>query len=317
MKKHVLKGFIALAVLVVVGQASIFLLQNLVQQFPKFAPFESARLPFFDSFDLGSLDGELRATEEGRTNALFLGISGKNYISGELTDTIIFASLDPSRKNVHLFSIPRDLWVADEMGNFQKINELYRLEGGTDRPSLATVDSIREKVSAIVGQPIHYTVIVNLEAVKIVVEELGGVEVEGEHLNGDSALFYIRDRSTPRGDFDRMLRQQELLRAIHYAFTSLNSAAQQAKLFTTYTALLENAVSDISIPQLLTLWGISPNISEDRIYSHTITPAERNLLSVQYVDIAGKQIYTLYPIAGLEHYEDIATYVRDELGRVE
>jgi LCP family protein required for cell wall assembly len=317
MKSFTAKGLLLMVLLAVGGYASVFLAQSFIQQFKEFAPLNSAQLPSFGLFDLGNLSGDLRATEEGRTNALFLGISGKDYISGELTDTIIFASLGPSRTTVHLFSIPRDLWVAGDEGHFQKINELYRLEGGTDQPSLATAESIRAKVSAIVGQPIHYTAIVDLEAVRIIVDELGGVDINGEHLDGDAALFYIRDRSTPRGDFDRMLRQQELLRNIYRTLSSLESSEQQQKLFAIYNALAENAVSDAGIPQLLTLWGIGPAIAEDHIYSHTITPAEHNLLTVQYVDVAGKAIYTVRPSAGLEHYEDIASYVRDQLSAVE
>src|SRR3989344_7059426 len=47
----------------------------------------------------------------GRTNIVILGISGSDHEGGDLTDTIIFMSVDFADKDVLMVSVPRDLWL--------------------------------------------------------------------------------------------------------------------------------------------------------------------------------------------------------------
>ena len=49
---------------------------------------------------------ELKKTQEQRINMLLLGIGGGRHDGPLLTDTIIFASIDPENKRVTLVSIP-------------------------------------------------------------------------------------------------------------------------------------------------------------------------------------------------------------------
>src|SRR5581483_3450969 len=61
---------------------------------------------------------------DNRISILLLGIGGGNHDGPNLTDTIIYASLDPDKNKVSLVSIPRDLWIQDING---KINSAYAL----------------------------------------------------------------------------------------------------------------------------------------------------------------------------------------------
>ena len=59
---------------------------------------------------------ELKKTNEEKINILLLGIGGGSHDGPLLTDTIMFASIDPLKPSINLISIPRDLWV-DEMSS--------------------------------------------------------------------------------------------------------------------------------------------------------------------------------------------------------
>src|SRR3989344_4557047 len=51
--------------------------------------------------------------ENANINILLLGTGGGEHEGPDLTDTIIFASVNLDRDKVTLVSIPRDLWIPD------------------------------------------------------------------------------------------------------------------------------------------------------------------------------------------------------------
>ena len=55
-------------------------------------------------------ENEINSTN-GRVGILLLGKSGAGYSAPDLTDTIIFASLDLNQKKLNLISLPRDIWI--------------------------------------------------------------------------------------------------------------------------------------------------------------------------------------------------------------
>src|SRR6267154_1657971 len=64
----------------------------------------------------------LKATPQKRINILLLGVGGGTHDGPDLTDTIIFASVDPEKKKITMVSLPRDLWAPD-IG--AKVNATY------------------------------------------------------------------------------------------------------------------------------------------------------------------------------------------------
>lgn len=113
-------------------------------------------------------------SEDGRTNILILGLGGpKNEPSG-LTDTIIFFSIDRGNKNSLLLSLPRDIWIPQMRA---KLNTAYyygnRAEG-------AGMEWAKGFVSEIVGQPVHYTVVISFDGLVRIVDLLGGIDVDVE-----------------------------------------------------------------------------------------------------------------------------------------
>ena len=79
------------------------------------------RLPSFH-FDFSSLSSgfsfggadlfeKVESEQKGKINILLTGMGGEQHDGGDLTDTIILASLNNESKTVSLLSIPRDLYV--------------------------------------------------------------------------------------------------------------------------------------------------------------------------------------------------------------
>ncbi len=103
----------------------------------------------------------------GRINFLLLGINGNGGGDADLTDTMIFVSVGQDRR-VLLLSLPRDLWVNDLQA---KLNSAYHYGG---------IDLAQKTVSEIVGEPIHYYLLIDFKGFEKVIDLAGGVWVEVE-----------------------------------------------------------------------------------------------------------------------------------------
>ena len=88
--------------------------------------------------------------------------------SRNLTDTIMVASYDPKTQEAELLSIPRDTFVGDNKeyaSAFDKINAVYQ----------TGVENLLEDVRNITGINVQYYLKVDTEALKVLVDEIGGV----------------------------------------------------------------------------------------------------------------------------------------------
>lgn len=104
----------------------------------------------------------------GKTNVLLLGIGGGSHDGPNLTDTIIFASIDWKKNTVTLVSVPRDLWFPGIDNPVKKINEAYAIGGMSDAKSM---------VSSVVGQPIQYGIRLDFQGFIDAINAIGGVDV--------------------------------------------------------------------------------------------------------------------------------------------
>lgn len=262
---------------------------------------------------LDPVSTEIKKDENGNTNILLLGISGEEYISGELADTIILTSINEERSKASLISIPRDLWVKDPEGNFQKINEFYKLGGGGEKPNTEAQDVIKNKIEEITGQKVHYTAIVNLAGIEKFVDLIGGVDTEEGYKNGEQALAYIRDRSRPGGDFDRMERQQKLLMAV---FDKLEEepvvdTENEGAVMEMLNVLNEYFAMDIPILKLTKFNKVIMGLNTEDVGLYTITPSTESLLYSGHTEVNGQQLYTLHPTAGHEDYSEIQKFIKN------
>ncbi len=164
-------------------------------------------------------------------NILIMGIDGAR------TDTMIFASVNTQTNNIKTISIPRDTYFPTEGKNGlgqKKINAIYGFkEGGGAK-------GVKNAVERLLGVRIHHTILVDYEAVKSMVDVIGGVEVDVpfkmqykdtyatpplfidlepglQVLKGDDAIGYLRFRKSSdgkirEGDVQRIERQKDFVK---------------------------------------------------------------------------------------------------------
>lgn len=170
-------------------------------------------------------------SREGLTGQDAFQGTGKEFITGRRSDTIILMHLYGSGRRVQLVSFPRDSYVTIPAhpdpktgkavpAHEDRINSAYQ-EGG---PALLV-----KTVESLTGVGIDHYAQVDFTGFKTMVDRLGGVEVclsepakeirsgidlpaGRQVVRGDQALAFVRQRQgLPRGDVDRIQRQQRFL----------------------------------------------------------------------------------------------------------
>ncbi len=166
-----------------------------------------------------------------RQNILLLGVdsngSHTDPWTGTRSDTIVLLNIDPMSRSVNAISIPRDskVYLSGDNG-VQKINAAHALGG---------IRLTKQTVEETLGVKVDRYIMVSDEAVKQLVDTLGGVPIYVEkrmnyddfsgglhvHLNkgpnilhGKDAVGYLRFRHDMLGDIGRTQRQQWFLRGL-------------------------------------------------------------------------------------------------------
>lgn len=109
---------------------------------------------------------------DGNINILLLGIGGGSHEGPDLSDTMIFASINQTKNKVTLISLPRDIWAPElnaRINTAYPTGEAKRKGGG-----LVLVEAV---VSKIVGQPIDYGIRVDFAGFVRSVDMIGGLDV--------------------------------------------------------------------------------------------------------------------------------------------
>lgn len=166
-----------------------------------------------------------------KQNILLLGVdsngSKTDPWTGTRSDTIVLLNIDPKTHSVNAISIPRDskVYLAGDHG-VQKINAAHALGG---------VRLTKQTVEDALGVKVDRYIVVSDEAVKKLVDALGGVPIYVEKnmtyddysgnlhihlhkglnvLEGRNAVGYLRFRHDGLGDIGRTQRQQWFLRGL-------------------------------------------------------------------------------------------------------
>lgn len=166
-----------------------------------------------------------------KQNILLLGVDSNGADAdlwvGTRTDTIVLVNIDPRSKTLNAISIPRDskVFLPKNMG-VQKINAAHAI-GGIDM----TIKTIEDTL----GVHVDRYIMVHDDAVRKIVEALGGVDIYVEknmryhdyagklhidlqkgqqHLDADQVVGYLRFRHDAMGDIGRTQRQQWFLRGL-------------------------------------------------------------------------------------------------------
>lgn len=110
-----------------------------------------------------------------KPNFIILGVDKRDDLleKTETTDTIIFSQLDLERAEIHLFSLPRDLW---NYSTGTKINQIYPLSL-EKKSQNEKFEFISQNFTSISGQPINRVLILSTENLKQLANLLGGVDI--------------------------------------------------------------------------------------------------------------------------------------------
>lgn len=117
---------------------------------------------------------------DGRTNVLVLGKGGEGHAGANLTDTIIFASFSHKDGGLTLVSVPRDIWIPEIRA---KLNSAYFW--GKQKEEWGGLTLTKSLVEEILGQPVHYGVVLDFSGFKKIIDVLGGIEVDVERAFSD------------------------------------------------------------------------------------------------------------------------------------
>lgn len=228
---------------------------------------------------------------QGRVNVLVLGIdkSVEREASGSFrTDTMILVSVNFKTMDVDMISIPRDSYVKlynkngtllDPVDPFNKVNAAFSLGGSLNHGGYKSAENT---VSALFGGiPVNYYVSFDMNAVKLIVDAMGGVDYDVDidvtmdgrtlspgmqHLDGQAVLDYCRQRKGS-SDVARSDRQQRMLMAI---FQQMKSTGQIANLPKIYQAVQDSIVTDLSFEQICSLSLIALRMDSSQLERHMV-----------------------------------------------
>lgn len=113
----------------------------------------------------------LRKTDD-HINILLLGIGGGNHDGPLLTDTIIYASIDPKTNTITLVSLPRDLWIPEFKA---KINTAYST--GESKQKDGGFILAKAIVEKILNQPVDYAIRIDFNGFVRAIDMVGGLDI--------------------------------------------------------------------------------------------------------------------------------------------
>lgn len=272
----------------------------------------------------------LKKDSKGRANILFLGIPGDPWPGARLCDSIMVLSINSKLKKILVLSIPRDLLIKIPSTGWEtRINALLTIE--------KEGKMIKEVVSEITGLEIHYFAILELASFERIIDTLGGVEVAVEkdiydtrfptpdrgyeifslkagiqHLDGKTAMKYVRTRHEAQGDFARIQRQHQVIQAIFEKAGHLNLFADFEKIFKIFQEIRGEEKTNLGILELKNLASLSKALEKEKIKYFSLDAAGPEPLLVFGRTILGRNLAAvLWPQAGKFDYSKIKAKIEE------
>jgi len=282
----------------------------------------------------------LSGEDEGRINIMLLGIGGAQHQGGQLTDTIIIASIDPTGQKLGLFSIPRDLVVPIPGIGWQKINAANAYGTAANPETVGAGPALaKQTIENVTGLEIDYYIKLDFEGFTKMVDALGGIRVDvqvaftdyeypdenygyepvhfdagWQNLTGSRALQYVRSRHGTNGqgtDFSRAARQQQILEALLVRTSALSTLLNPNKLLALSDIVGTHIETDMELWQLFRLYDIGKNIKRDAINQIVLSNSTEGLLAV---DTNEEGTYLLRPRLGSSDFSEIQAAAQNLLG---
>jgi LCP family protein required for cell wall assembly len=253
-------------------------------------------------------------------NLLIMGIdlvpgaeAGSPAIFDGRTDTMLLVRVDPTTDSINVLSIPRDTQITlPTTGAITKINDANAQGGAT-----LAAKTVSQTLN---GVGIDRYVRVSTEALRALIDELGGIEVDVptrmlyedktqklkidlqpglQTLSGEQAEHFARFRQDGLGDIGRVQRQQALLKAVK---NKLTNPLTLTRIPGVMTALQQYIDTNLTPEEMLALLGEGRKLSEGkfkmvllpgrfstpeefRASYWILDPAGRDRVMAQYFDV--------------------------------
>ncbi|HEV2088361.1 MAG TPA: LCP family protein [Cryptosporangiaceae bacterium] len=195
------------------------------------------------------------------------GVKNPRSRGNERADTLMVLHIPEAHDKAYLISIPRDTYVfvpeyKGKGGRKAKINAAFAW-GGLPLTVMT--------VERFTGVKMDHVLEIDFNGFRAMTDALGGVDVTVSktvydprskrtfkqgvvHLDGAAALDYVRQRyNLPRGDFDRVQRQQIFLRALLKKATDSGTITNPVKL----KAFLDTATKALTVDEEFSLSGFA------------------------------------------------------------
>jgi LCP family protein required for cell wall assembly len=194
-----------------------------------------------------------------------------------LTDTIILASINTKEKTISMLSIPRDLYVEYNNGKSGKINSIYEINTIKNNSKEIGMVAIADKVAELTGEKVNFFVNIDFNGFKKVIDVIWGIELTIDKqfvdyqypdwnwgyktivfkkwawlFDGESALKYARSRHST-SDFDRSLRQQQIINAIKDKLSTSYFLKSPKKIKELYDVFEKYVYTNLQLQDILKL----------------------------------------------------------------
>jgi len=250
-----------------------------------------------------------------KTGKINICIVGKdNTEDSHRADTILFTTLDLDNKTIQVLSIPRDTRVQIPGRGWDKINHAYPYGG---------IELLNRTLINYLGMPIHYYIELDYSSFPKIVDLLGGVDIYVEkrlkyvdkagdlyidipqglqHMNGETALKFVRFRHDALGDIGRIKRQQQFMKAL---LQKIADQAVSTKMPTLLKEILQALQSDLPVEEALKLAMYFRDMPPQNIRFFTLPGKPAVLSGVSYWlgDINRALAMLSAPISGEEQEE--------------
>ena len=303
---------------------------------------------------------ELARDENNLTNILIFGTSedAEGHDGGLLTDSILVASVDQEKKTSKIFSIPRDLWVNYSVPGGETMNCVVGTQGKINATYMCALNEYKnnkdqasryfaKKISEITGLNLQYYISLDWSALRTVVDELGGIDVDvyaddeaGIHdscqhldlakgmnygVNGSMALKLARARNAgcdeggdfglSRSNFDREINQQRIFNAIKNKAFSIGVLGKPTKVIRLIDSLGNNVKTNITMAEVRTLIDIATNLNGEVESIPTVEQFGVGRIGIQSV-VLPKGAST-YIESSMFSYGEFQRYLRKKVIKVE
>lgn len=156
---------------------------------------------------------------ENVINILLVGLDTRPRQTRGRSDAMLLCSVNTESRKLTVVSFMRDMYVTIPGYVDHKLNSAYAWGG---------MALLRQTLLVNFGVSVDGVFAVDFDAFSQVIDSVGGVDIRltdseakylglepGQQLlNGETALIYARIRSIGNGDFDRTVRQQNILQAV-------------------------------------------------------------------------------------------------------